>query len=667
MLHRYSYCFIGWLSLLLLLVRPAAATHLVGGEMSYQYLGNNGPANAPYHYLITATVYFSKEPNSVAPDGRPTLMFSVVDKDPVRGSQRWLTVTRNSFYEMSPLQPSGCSLVFPRVTVANYSADLYVPASTSGYVLVYSESARNIDITNLFSAGSTAMGLSVHLPPMPIVNTAPVFSDMAVALICQNDTTFILNNAYDADGDRLEYSFGTPYSGGTGAGMGSVNYNTGFSVQQPFGPAGYTAINPATGLASYFATQAGRYVVAVDVREYRTIGGQEVLLNTIRRDMQLVVRPCGLTSTRAPSLTAATLATRSYTIEEGQDVGFDITAQLPGQPLTLRVSSILLDGPGPFDAAFNNSTGTPNAGTVGAVTVSGTGTVSGRFRFRAGCGTARPAPYDVVVLAQNNSCGGRNVAEIFQIRVTRAAGPTGLSGPSSGCGYLTGRYETQGPSSPSYGWRIRGGRIIGPTNGAAVQVEWGAGPSGRLTAYGLSALGCPTDSVTQPVTLTPGLPISGAAVYCPQAGRGMRFSVPAQPGSNYQWSIDNGGSVVSGQGTAEVQVNVPNGRTATLRVLDVAGGSCPGQLLISPDQACLAFYNVITPNGDGLNDAFVVEHLEYHPGSRLRIYSRWGRELYQTADYRNDWRGDAQPAGIYYYLLQVPDGRTFKGWFELLR
>ncbi|RTQ49554.1 hypothetical protein EJV47_12060 [Hymenobacter gummosus] len=74
--------------------------------------------------------------------------------------------------------------------------------------------------------------------------------------------------------------------------------------------------------------------------------------------------------------------------------------------------------------------------------------------------------------------------------------------------------------------------------------------------------------------------------------------------------------------------------------------------------------NVITPNGDGLNDRFVQQ---YGCHASLKVFTRWGNEVYRHADYANDWAGGTLPAGTYYYLLQTDDGRTFKGWLEIVR
>jgi gliding motility-associated-like protein len=80
--------------------------------------------------------------------------------------------------------------------------------------------------------------------------------------------------------------------------------------------------------------------------------------------------------------------------------------------------------------------------------------------------------------------------------------------------------------------------------------------------------------------------------------------------------------------------------------------------------------NVITPNGDGLNDKFVIENAEYYPGIRLFIYNRWGQELYSSMDYQNDWGGEGLSTGNYYYHIFVFDQANvteYKGTLKIIK
>jgi gliding motility-associated-like protein len=74
--------------------------------------------------------------------------------------------------------------------------------------------------------------------------------------------------------------------------------------------------------------------------------------------------------------------------------------------------------------------------------------------------------------------------------------------------------------------------------------------------------------------------------------------------------------------------------------------------------------NVFTPNGDGSNDVFEIRNLPSN--SSVTITNRWGKEVYRSSDYQNDWSADSISDGIYYYRIVV-DGEPITGWVEILR
>ncbi len=79
----------------------------------------------------------------------------------------------------------------------------------------------------------------------------------------------------------------------------------------------------------------------------------------------------------------------------------------------------------------------------------------------------------------------------------------------------------------------------------------------------------------------------------------------------------------------------------------------------------LELTNIITPNGDGHNDALVFGNLP--PGSSLTIYSRWGRRILLAPNYLNDWRADGVADGTYFYVLALPSGEAVKGYVTVVR
>lgn len=58
--------------------------------------------------------------------------------------------------------------------------------------------------------------------------------------------------------------------------------------------------------------------------------------------------------------------------------------------------------------------------------------------------------------------------------------------------------------------------------------------------------------------------------------------------------------------------------------------------------------NIITPNGDGLNEVFRFTGLGPGPW-QLQVYSRRGRLVYQQENYQQDWEATGPTEGLYYY------------------
>ena len=77
--------------------------------------------------------------------------------------------------------------------------------------------------------------------------------------------------------------------------------------------------------------------------------------------------------------------------------------------------------------------------------------------------------------------------------------------------------------------------------------------------------------------------------------------------------------------------------------------------------------NIFTPNGDGINDYFEIGYGEdgrpindlnqYFLSHKLVIFNRWGKIVYESTDYKNDWDGGKLPDGTYFYVLDCK-GKT---------
>jgi len=83
------------------------------------------------------------------------------------------------------------------------------------------------------------------------------------------------------------------------------------------------------------------------------------------------------------------------------------------------------------------------------------------------------------------------------------------------------------------------------------------------------------------------------------------------------------------------------------------------------------FPNVITPNGDGKNDMFIINGLNKFERNKMVIFNRWGDHVYEADNYQNNWLAEGLNPGTYYYVLVSTDAggqeTTFKGWVQVIK
>lgn len=86
----------------------------------------------------------------------------------------------------------------------------------------------------------------------------------------------------------------------------------------------------------------------------------------------------------------------------------------------------------------------------------------------------------------------------------------------------------------------------------------------------------------------------------------------------------------------------------------------------SPDFQMPALFipNLITPNGDGRNDTFEIPYLYFFSRARLEIVDRWGKKVYSTDAYQNDWDAATVQGGVYFFRLDL-DGKWLNGWIRV--
>jgi gliding motility-associated-like protein len=112
----------------------------------------------------------------------------------------------------------------------------------------------------------------------------------------------------------------------------------------------------------------------------------------------------------------------------------------------------------------------------------------------------------------------------------------------------------------------------------------------------------------------------------------------------------------------------------TVNAVDFNG--CASDIVFTVDinaDCDVVVYNGFTPNGDGINDFWIIDNIERYPNNKVYVFNRWGNKLFNTVNYNNvdnKWdgkvNGQAVSAGTYFYIL-VDDTEKLlkKGWIEI--
>jgi len=278
---------------------PCLASHIIGGEMTYVYVGPSG-ANAR-QYIITLKLFRDQNCSNCA--AMPTDVFIGIynndDGQEFPGAGNYYDVNKNS-ETLVPVDPFPPCITDPPILnyhVATFTLTVNLPNNAKGYTAAYQTCCRVQNLENVYNnVGSTSGTGSTYSCNIPAVqDNSPQFSTRIDA-ICRKRHFTLAFNAMDPDGDSLVYYFVPAYRGGalyTATNInpapppyGPVTYINGFSSIQPMGPD--ATIDPATGIISGIAPDVGKYVVGVAVAEYRN----GVLLSEHRKDFIVTVTDC---------------------------------------------------------------------------------------------------------------------------------------------------------------------------------------------------------------------------------------------------------------------------------------------------------------------------------------------------------------------------------------
>lgn len=153
---------------------------------------------------------------------------------------------------------------------------------------------------------------------------------------------------------------------------------------------------------------------------------------------------------------------------------------------------------------------------------------------------------------------------------------------------------------------------------------------------------------------------------------GETTTLIASGGLSYFWQEEDG--IVSGNHTDSLVVR-PS-RNTTYKVIISNGSGCNVvktiDIEVKDDYKTLLANNILTPNGDGVNDVWIVKNIDLYPNNEVVIFDRAGRVVFRQFDYNNTWDGTinglALPEDTYYFALYINSGKgKLTGFISIVR
>lgn len=274
------------------------ATHLVGGEMNYRYLGED-------LYEITLTVY--RDCYLGVPDfDLPAYILVYNSTGFFEGA---FNINGSPKVSLPVILDDECFSAPPNVCVEKkeYRFRAQLPDNGQGYYISYQRCCRNATILNIFddlsnNVEDSGMNLYAFIPsPTKVNNSNPVFKNFPPVAICVNKPLVFDHSATDFEGDSLVYKLCTPTDALSpdDPAVNSNNYDAipfrdvrwrnPYSLDNMLGGDTPMTIDPKSGLLTAYPNKIGQYVVGVCVEEYRN----NVLVGETKRDFQFNVAQCG--------------------------------------------------------------------------------------------------------------------------------------------------------------------------------------------------------------------------------------------------------------------------------------------------------------------------------------------------------------------------------------
>ena len=180
----------------------------------------------------------------------------------------------------------------------------------------------------------------------------------------------------------------------------------------------------------------------------------------------------------------------------------------------------------------------------------------------------------------------------------------------------------------------------------------------NVKLYIINSIGCNSDTFSKPFTVYPYPTVNAGPDRVVLEGGSLTLNTTATGTNlNYLWE------------PATYLNNSKQANPVTTPLLDILykitvtnPGGCSAsdevfiKILKGPN-----IPNTFSPNGDGINDKWIIEYLDTYPNCRVKVFTRNGQLVFESRGYKTPWNGTINgktlPIDTYYYIIEPENGR----------
>lgn len=211
-------------------------------------------------------------------------------------------------------------------------------------------------------------------------------------------------------------------------------------------------------------------------------------------------------------------------------------------------------------------------------------------------------------------------------------------------------------ATPTYQWTVNGS-TVGANNPVFTSPSLIAGDVVMVNITSANPCSSNPTAASNNLVIVPSPTVSAGVDVTIQEGQSIQLNATSSLTSTYTWTpsgtLDNP--------NIQSPVASPVSTTEYTVIAMTTDGCYAEDKVVVIVQQNVVIYTSFTPNGDGVNDTWIIDFINGYPTCTVEIFNRWGNQVFRSTGYSQPWdgtyNGEALPLGTYYYIIDLNNGK----------